>query len=117
MSIYTSGIGTDVPADPHRVRAYTRKACELGDEKACDVERLLLTVDKGKTTVGQAVETFVTACDAGDLLGCALLGEDLIDGLGVGVDRARGMALLQKACAGKVERACTRLARERRDGG
>jgi hypothetical protein len=46
-----------------------------------------------------------------------LLGEDLVDGRGVSVDRARGRALLEKACAGKVERACTRLAREKRDGG
>jgi len=39
-----------------------------------------------------------------------MLGEDLVEGKGVGVDRARGVALLEKACAGKQELACTKLA-------
>ena len=49
----------------------------------------------------------------GSLFECGLLGEDLIAGIGVSVDRARGMELLERACAGKVERACERLKRER----
>jgi TPR repeat protein len=49
-------------------------------------------------------------CDEGDLFACGMLGEDLVEGKGVGVDRARGIALLEKACAGKQELACTKLA-------
>jgi hypothetical protein len=110
IPIYNMGIGTDVPADPLQVRAYAKKACDLGDEKACHLDRLLLTVDKGRTPDGKNNEMYATKCDAGDLLGCALLGEDLVDGRGVSVDRARGTMLLERACQGKVERACSRLA-------
>ena len=55
----------------------------------------------------------MTKCDKGSLFECGLLGEDLIAGIGVSVDRAWGMELLERACAGKVERACERLKRER----
>ena len=116
VGIYDRGVGTDVPADPLRVRAYAKKACDLGDTTACDVDRLLLTIDRGTTITAQENEMYARRCDAGELPACALLGADLVQGLGVKVDRARGMALLERACAGKVERACTRLARERRDG-
>jgi len=55
----------------------------------------------------------VTKCDEGSLFDCSVLGENLIAGIGVSVDRARGMELLERACAGKVERACERLKRAR----
>ncbi len=113
VPIYNKGIGTDVPADPLLVRLYAKKACDLGDKEGCGADSLLLTVDRGSTRAGQANETFATKCDAGDLMECALFGEDLVDGRGVSVNRARGMALLEKACQGKVDRACAKLAQVR----
>jgi hypothetical protein len=38
------------------------------------------------------------------------LGENLLAGIGIGVDRDRGMTLLKKACDGGVDRACKELA-------
>jgi TPR repeat protein len=114
VGVYAKGVGTDVPADPLRVRRYAKKGCELGSKISCDEERLLMTIDSGETTPARIAAWFAAQCDVGNLLTCALLGENLLDGIGVSVDQARGMALLEKACAGKVERACKRLARERR---
>jgi TPR repeat protein len=43
---------------------------------------------------------------AGDLVACGMLGEDLPGGTGTSVDRAKGIALLKKACEGGFDRAC-----------
>jgi hypothetical protein len=57
----------------------------------------------------QANVVFQTKCDAGDLSACELLGEHLLAGIGASVDRAKGTALLEKACAGGLDRACKKL--------
>ena len=116
-SMYVAGAGADVPADPGRARAYMKKACVLGSETGCAGEKLLATGDRGETTPAQENERYAAKCDAGSLLACELLGLDLIDGIGVSVDRARGMELLERACKGKRERSCTRLEQIRQSGG
>ena len=35
--------------------------------------------------------------------------ENLLGGIGIGVDRERGITLLKKACDGGVDRACKKL--------
>ena len=51
-------------------------------------------------------------CDAGELVSCGLLGENLTMGIGASVDRVRGKGLLEKACKGGVDRACKKLAEQ-----
>jgi TPR repeat protein len=46
-------------------------------------------------------------CDQGDFPVCAALGNELIAGTAGVQDRAKGTALLRKACAGGVASACT----------
>lgn len=110
MGAYVKGLPPDVPADPLRVREYAGKACSAGAKDACEANKLLGAVDSGDTTVAQVNAMFEKQCSDGSMLGCALLGENLVTGAGLPADRARGIQLLKKACAAKVERACQRLA-------
>jgi len=112
-SIYVAGIAPDVPADPVRVRDYGEKACRLGSKESCQLVGQLAKGDTLEARAGQSNEIAETRCNAGDLMMCTLLGENLLAGRGAGVDRARGIALLERACRGRVERAC----RELGDGG
>jgi serine/threonine protein kinase/TPR repeat protein len=107
--LYTSGAGADVPADPLRVREYAKKACDLGSQLYCGADQLLGKVDSADSTGARANALFQTKCDAGDLVGCGMLGEDLLARTGTSVDRAKGIALLKKACAGGFDRACKKL--------
>jgi TPR repeat protein len=52
---------------------------------------------------------FQKECDAGKLPACVALAENLLSGQGVDVDRAKALALLKKACDGKIESACAKL--------
>jgi TPR repeat protein len=49
---------------------------------------------------GPSNALFEAKCDAGDLVAYGMLGEDLLRGTGTSVNRAKGTALLKKACAG-----------------
>ena len=111
--LYTTGARADVPADPPRVREYAKKACDLGSQLYCGADKLLGKVDSADSTIAQGNARFQTQCDAGDLAACGLLGEDLLAGSGTSVDRAKGTALLKKACAGGFERACKKLGESR----
>jgi TPR repeat protein len=70
---------------------------------------LLGKVDSADSTRSRASALFQTKCDAGDLVSCGLLGEDLLGGAGTSVDRAKGTVLLKKACEGGFDRACKKL--------
>jgi serine/threonine-protein kinase len=107
--LYTSGVGADVPADALRVREYAKKACDLGSQRYCAQDQLLSKVDTTESTAAQANAQFQTKCDAGNLAACGSLGESLLTGNGTSVDRAKGTALLEKACEGGVEGACKKL--------
>jgi TPR repeat protein len=108
--LYTTGLGTDVAADPLRVRDYRKRACDLGLKRSCDADKLLATVDSAENTGARANALFQKSCDMGNLTACGLLGENLVGGIGASVDRDRGTALLDKACKGGVDRACAKLA-------
>jgi serine/threonine-protein kinase len=108
--LYALGAGSDVQADPLLRQQYARKACALGSKRNCGVDHLLGAVDSARSMDARGNAQFQSKCDAGDLLGCELLGEDLVRGIGIGVDRERGIALLKKACDGGVDRACKKLA-------
>ncbi len=107
--LYATGMGTDVTADPLRVREYSKKACDLGAKQSCQVDQLLGQVDNGDNTAAQANALFQKRCDAGDAVACGMLGENLLAGIGTSVDRDKGTALLRKACAGGFDRACKKL--------
>jgi len=66
--------------------------------------------DNSETTVAQSNAQLETRCDAGVLRDCGFLGERVLAGQGTTADRARGLALLDRACKGGVARACQKLA-------
>jgi hypothetical protein len=107
--LYMTGAGSDVPPDPLRVREYAKKACDLGSQRYCAADQLLSKVDSTDSTAAQANTQFQGKCDAGNLGACGSLGENLLTGNGTSVDRAKGTALLKKACAGGFDRACKKL--------
>jgi hypothetical protein len=98
-----------IDADAVRAREYTKRACDAGEQQACEMSKLLSIVDKGDVTVSFVNGMFQKECDAGHLQACVGLAENLLVGQGVDVDRAKAIALLKKACDGKIERACERL--------
>jgi hypothetical protein len=108
-NLFTSGAGSDVPADPLRVREYAKKACDLGSQRYCGADQLLSKVDSVDSTAAQGNALFQTKCDAGDPVACGLLGESLLAGIGASVDRAKGTSLLAKACGGGFDPACKKL--------
>jgi hypothetical protein len=110
ISLYAKGLGTDIPADTLRSQMAATKECDAGSEIACKVQALLATLDSTAIRAAQANAGFQANCDKGMLVGCAMLGKDLVDGIGTGVDRVKGTALLQRACAGHVAGACEKLA-------
>jgi len=107
--LYMNGAGADVPADPLRVREYAKKACDLGSQLYCGADKLLGHVDSADSMMAQENALLQTQCDAGNLVACGMLGEDLLAGTGTSVDRAKGTALLKKACEGGFDRACKKL--------
>ena len=61
-------------------------------------------IDKTESQSARGNALFEAPCDAGKLMSCSLLGEILVAGIGVPVDRPRGLALLHEACDGGVDR-------------
>jgi serine/threonine-protein kinase len=110
IGLHAKGLGADIPADSLRTRRAAAKGCDAGSGTACEVQEALATVDSTGTTAAQANAMFQTNCDKGMLVACAMLGKDLVDGIGTSVDRVKGTALLQRACAGHVAAACEKLA-------
>jgi len=107
---YTRGAGSDVQADPLLRQRYAKTVCAPGSKTYCEVDKLLGTLDSSGNTAARGNAQFQSKCDAGNALACELLGEDLLGGIGIGVDRERGITLLKKACDGGVDRACKKLA-------
>jgi eukaryotic-like serine/threonine-protein kinase len=107
--MYTHGLGTDAPADQLRVRDYRKKACDAGLKQSCDAAQLASKTDSANSSDARGNAGFQTKCDAGDPVGCGMLGENLLAGNGTSVDRVKGVALLKKACGGGFERACKKL--------
>ncbi len=110
--MYVKGLGADVPADPLRVREYEKKVCDLGATRDCGDDKVLRTADSMDTVSAQENALLQKHCDAGELVSCGLLGENLTMGIGASVDRVRGKGLLEKACKGGVDRACKKLAEQ-----
>jgi TPR repeat protein len=111
-----SGAGADVLADPLRVREYAKKACDLGEKLSCGFDQVLGTADSAETVAAQWNALFQAKRDAGSAVACGMLGENLLAGIGTSVDRARGTALLERACTGGFDRACKKLAEVRARG-
>jgi TPR repeat protein len=108
--LYAKGVGTDVPADPLRVREAAKRACAAGSGQDCKKQELLDTVDRTSANPARGFALFETKCDAGMMSACGMLGEALYTGsLGGAVDRTRGKALREKACNGGYKPACKAL--------
>jgi serine/threonine protein kinase/TPR repeat protein len=110
LSLFSRGLGTDVQADPARVRATAEKGCKAHDAQSCKVKSLLETQDHGETNIAMNNGQLEASCTAGSMTNCGFLGERVLAGQGVPADRARGIGLLDKACKGGATRACQKLA-------
>jgi TPR repeat protein len=110
ISLYAKGLGTDVPPDPSRVRATAEKGCKAHDTQSCHVRSLLETQDNSETSVALGHGQLEASCNAGALRDCGFLGERVLGGQGVPADRAKGLALLDRACKGGVARSCQKVA-------
>jgi serine/threonine-protein kinase len=109
ISLYAKGLGTDIPAESLHAQVAATKECSVGSETACKVQVLLATLDSTAVHAAQVNALFQGRCDKGDLVGCAMLGADLVDGNGTPVDQVKGTELLRRACAGHVVEACAKL--------
>jgi TPR repeat protein len=107
--LYAGGSTSDVPANALLHQEYMKKACLAGSKDRCDRDKLDGTVDSARIFSARGDALFQSKCDAGDLMSCALFGELLV-ARSSSVDREKGIALLRKACDGKVDRACKKLA-------
>ncbi len=107
---YAKGVGTDVPADPLRVREAAKMGCTAGSGRDCQARKLLDTLDSTSAGPARGMALFQTQCDAGMTSACGMLGESLLTGRWGTIDRARGKALLEKACKGGYAPACKTLA-------
>ena len=110
IGLFSRGLGADIPRDPVRARLYAEKGCKAHDAQSCQAQSLFATIDTGETGIAQSNAQFEARCNAGVLLDCGYLGERLLAGKMITADRARGLALLDKACKGGVARACQKLA-------
>lgn len=85
-------------------------SCDGGDRKSCVTLALALAYSTDRRP---AFDLLVHTCDAGELLACAHVGGYYLDG-GPGelvtIDRPRGMALVERACAAGVRVGCYELA-------
>jgi TPR repeat protein len=106
---YKNGVPGDLPADPVRLREYTAKACKLGADASCKDDHMLRTIDFTENRVSKGNALYQEKCDHGSATECGLLGENVLAGIGASPDRAKGMALLEKACRGGFDRACGAL--------
>jgi serine/threonine protein kinase/TPR repeat protein len=108
--LYKDGSAAGVAADPVQYREYAQKACDQHSKKWCDA--LLLQGDKDslQASAARANAGYEATCAAGtaktNAMACAFLGENLLKGNGVSLDRERGMAMLRKACAEGYAPAC-----------
>ena len=114
VTVYSRGVGSDVPRDEARYRIYLDKACKTSDQFSCQLWSQVQKNDNQETNIALNTAQLETTCAAGLLTYCGFLGERLLAGQGVPVDRARGLQLLDKACKGKVDRACQKLAEAQR---
>jgi serine/threonine-protein kinase len=110
ISVHAKGLGADVPADSVQSQRAAAKGCAAGSGIACKTKTVLAKVDSTGVKAAQYNAMFQANCDKGMLVGCDMLGKNLVDGIGTPVDRAKGTALLQRACAGHVADACEKLA-------
>jgi TPR repeat protein len=109
VGLYKAGLGADIPADPGRSREYESKACDHGAMDSCARVRHNKELETVDADGLRANAKFQAECDKGDPVGCSLLGEDLIVGRGIPMDRERGAALLKKTCASGGARACQKI--------
>ena len=110
-ALQAKGAGPEAPVNLVRSGIAVAKACDAGSDAACGMKHLLGTASQGATAQSQYNLSFRTKCDQGSLVGCAMLGLNLVDGIGTGVNREEGVALLHKACDGHVKQACDKLAK------
>jgi TPR repeat protein len=109
-ALYHDGSGANVPADTVRFREYAQKACDQHSKKYCDALQLQGSQDSMQAAAARANAGYEATCAAGtgvnNAMACAFLGENLLKGNGVSLDREKGMAMLRKACAEGYAPAC-----------
>jgi TPR repeat protein len=111
VTVYSRGVGTDVPRDDARYRIYLDKACKTHDKFSCQLRDQVLKNDNQELNISLNTAQLETTCAAGLLNYCGFLGERLV---AIPAEHARGMTLLDKACKGGVARSCQKLAEAQR---
>jgi TPR repeat protein len=95
--------------------AYGR-ACDFGDPASCFAQGLVLRGRIQPPDDNGSHDAFVKACELGIADGCAQAGTDLITGIGVDEDVAKGRAMLDRACTAGSGLSCYNVAVSTRDG-
>jgi serine/threonine-protein kinase len=113
VTVYSRGVGTDVPRDDARYRIYLDKACKTHDQFSCQLRDLVLKNDNQELNISLNTAQLEMICTAGLLNYCGFLGERLV---AIPAEHAKGMTLLDKACKGGPPkgRACQKLAEAQR---
>jgi TPR repeat protein len=94
-----------VPRDAEQAERYFRLACEGGHENACD--RVAGAASPG---IRERAALSRQRCEAGDALGCVILGYLHQRGLGVPAAPRRALALFERACRAGEATGCRFLA-------
>jgi serine/threonine-protein kinase len=104
--LYNRGLG--VPRDVTQAALYYERGCAQGDMAGCNnLGTVYQFGSLGFRDPAKAAGLYERACSNGQMDGCANLGRVLIEAPGaVAEQRERGRALLVKACAAGIARAC-----------
>jgi len=107
------GTGKGVPQDLPRALAAARRGCQLGEQRACQVQQQLLKIQEtdrkqgaALTELQQSLAPVLEQCEQGDAGGCVLAAFYSTFGLDEKTGDARMNQYLDKACALEPVLAC-----------
>jgi TPR repeat protein len=108
MLAHYHATGQGVPKDEARAVELSDKACGLGDANACANVGSAYLGGRGVTKdEARAARAFASGCELNDIESCSSLGSMTARGMGVAKDRVKAKELLDKACTGGFQAACT----------
>ena len=118
VRVSDSLIKTGSAADTAASVAHSRKACELGDGRACASYGYARAIGRGApVNLTAAVRYYLRGCDLGSAMACGSYGLSLLRGLnGMAKDTAKGAEYLARACNADFQPACVDLALAERAG-
>lgn len=108
--MYEMGHG-GLTKDDRRAAALYHQGCDGGDAIGCNNFGVMTEVGRGGVAKDErrAAKLYESACADGSINACSSLGWFLFQGRAVPQDKARGVLLLRKGCAGGNTWGCDRL--------